>query len=1150
MAEVAGQLEVPVVADLTGFAQKLRRAVEAAAEGVTAKIAVEIEESGLRRELTRAVEAAAAGVKARVGVEVDRRDVRSGLSDMLGRIGQSLRLPLGKKGDLPKAVAAEAAAAQVVAEANPVEVPVRTDRRLVRDLLLERLRAQATARAAPVEVPLTMRLARAGAGLRGLGMAAILPLIQPLVAALGSAAAGFGALGAAAAPAVGVLGAVPGLLTSIGSLAGGVVVSIGGLEDAFKAYATVQEKLARGEKLSKEDLAELKRAMDGVSPSTQLFIKRLYSLRDEWEKTRKAVQEPLFAALARQIRPVADNLLPALRNGLAETNRVVGSVIDSFGHWMSTPAFRSDFKTILAGNNALLQAFGHALLDLARAFNDVVVASQPFLRRVGRAVEAAGVWVREWAAAGRESGRFAAFLDRAGNTASQLWRIIRDLGSGLFGVFRAGTEQGEQLLDSIERAAAAFDDWANGEGQRVLRQWYEDAMPAFRELAGLAGDIGRALGRMSTDPRLAGMIQQVRDQLLPAIENFLTTISGHMAPQVVDMLSSLADALQHLAEAGGPLATFIEILDTGIDAFNRFADQNPGVVAALGQLLGALLAFRAAKGILSIFKLGGAGGLLAGLLAGGKGGKGGGLAASLFAGVPAAARSVASRVRQTFANSLRGVGNVFGRGAGKGAEKAAKGIDRFTKAVDGSKAALGTEMVADAAKETALDKVGGAADRSGKRVGGFTRAVDATKRVLGTAVTALGGWAQAAVTGAASVGSAAVRGAASFARATAQVVAGAARQGVAMATTAARVAAAWVLMGVQALIHAARVALAWVIAMGPIGWIIAAVIAAVALIILNWDKVKTFLIAAWNVIWTTAKKIWAAIVSAVSSAATGMRNLVVSIVQAIQRRWNAFWGAVKAIARTVFNAVVNFVKDRIAYWRAVVSAGMAAVKRAIEGLKALPGRVRAFFQQLVNAVREKLRAVVDRVVAVKDRIVGFFRGAGRWLKDAGRRVIQGLIDGITEKIGALRRKISSVAQTIRDHLPFSPAKVGPLSGKGDPFLSGRSIARNLAAGVESMLPAVRRASQRLAGAAQALAADGSPTGAAMRRITGLVAEPPPGDPWAMWKERARHRTFTPVRSSSVTFEDGAVRIYNPAPEPASESAAKRLPRIAQFGLFS
>jgi hypothetical protein len=69
-----------------------------------------------------------------------------------------------------------------------------------------------------------------------------------------------------------------------------------------------------------------------------------------------------------------------------------------------------------------------------------------------------------------------------------------------------------------------------------------------------------------------------------------------------------------------------------------------------------------------------------------------------------------------------------------------------------------------------------------------------------------------------------------------------------MVTSAARQVAAWALLGAQSLLHAGKVALAWVIAAGPVGALVAAIVAAVGLIILNWDKVVAFIQSAVKII--------------------------------------------------------------------------------------------------------------------------------------------------------------------------------------------------------------------------------------------------------------------------------------------------------------
>ncbi|WP_205327566.1 hypothetical protein [Glycomyces sp. YM15] len=65
-------------------------------------------------------------------------------------------------------------------------------------------------------------------------------------------------------------------------------------------------------------------------------------------------------------------------------------------------------------------------------------------------------------------------------------------------------------------------------------------------------------------------------------------------------------------------------------------------------------------------------------------------------------------------------------------------------------------------------------------------------------------------------------------------------------TTAARVVAGWVLMGAQALLQGARMDAGWVLAMGPVGWVIAAVVGLAALIFANWDSIVNFTKAAFE----------------------------------------------------------------------------------------------------------------------------------------------------------------------------------------------------------------------------------------------------------------------------------------------------------------
>lgn len=137
---------------------------------------------------------------------------------------------------------------------------------------------------------------------------------------------------------------------------------------------------------------------------------------------------------------------------------------------------------------------------------------------------------------------------------------------------------------------------------------------------------------------------------------------------------------------------------------------------------------------------------------------------------------------------------------------------------------------------------------------------------------------------------------------------------------------------------------------------------------------------------------------------------------------------------------------------------------------------------LPAGARKGLGALVNLARGLGGRVKSAVGGLGNVLYQAGRNVVQGLIDGIWSKIGSLASAASSLAGTIRNYLPFSPAKEGPLSGSGNPFVSGQKIGDMLAGGMESRLPAVSSASSSLAGAV-GFGARGSGAGAAPAQAT-------------------------------------------------------------------
>lgn len=183
---------------------------------------------------------------------------------------------------------------------------------------------------------------------------------------------------------------------------------------------------------------------------------------------------------------------------------------------------------------------------------------------------------------------------------------------------------------------------------------------------------------------------------------------------------------------------------------------------------------------------------------------------------------------------------------------------------------------------------------------------------------------------------------------------------------------------------------------------------------------------------------------------TDLPGQLVGALTALWETISTWFGSIRDRAIEIFNNVVTFFQE---------------LPGKIEMfLASLPGRISAFFQQAKDGVVAKLTEMINFVKGVPGKILSALGNVGTMLLESGKRIIQGLIDGISSKLGALREKIASAVQTIRDHLPFSPAKTGPLSGSGSPQIAGAVIAEMIAAGLDSGHGLITDAAARAAGA--------------------------------------------------------------------------------------
>lgn len=205
---------------------------------------------------------------------------------------------------------------------------------------------------------------------------------------------------------------------------------------------------------------------------------------------------------------------------------------------------------------------------------------------------------------------------------------------------------------------------------------------------------------------------------------------------------------------------------------------------------------------------------------------------------------------------------------------------------------------------------------------------------------------------------------------------------------------------------------------------------------------------------TWVQGLWTSLTDTVVSAWAA----IVDFFHSIPDRIAAVWATIVDTATGAFTAIGD--------WAAGVWAAL------VDGVSQLPGKIANFFAGIYVAAIDKLTALLNWIKALPGRILSALGDLGSLLFNAGGNIISGLIDGIASKFGRLKEKIAEGAQLIRDHLPFSPAKMGPLSGTGSPEIAGAVIGEMIAAGLDSSLPLISQAASNAASAASPLGAIG------------------------------------------------------------------------------
>lgn len=416
----------------------------------------------------------------------------------------------------------------------------------------------------------------------------LLALINPLVAGLGAVgAAGFGlasSLGLAAGSAV-VL--VPALSTLVGVIST-LLLAFNGVGDALKAGL-------------KGDVEVLAKAMEKLSPAARAFVQETLNIAPAWREVRAAVQEAFFAQLAGDMERLT-RAAPALKTALSGIAAALGDVASKAVGVVSSGPWSQDFITMGESSSRVIRLIGDGLIFLMTALKDVSVAAGPFLERLSAGFREGAANFALLVAEGRKSGSLAAYLDRAGDSLAQWWRIAKNIVATIVNYASAAREFNQWTTDGFESLSKSWrkaSQDAKKEGSPYKR-YLEEIKPLLVETRGLFGDFFRWFKAQAMDSgNIAAMqrlVELIRTELGPALGDIIETLADSgIGESLIQALSSIIQAIDDFLAHGGAAAfqAFWELTAGIFEFFASVIRSLPmGVVKTLATTLAVISALK------------------------------------------------------------------------------------------------------------------------------------------------------------------------------------------------------------------------------------------------------------------------------------------------------------------------------------------------------------------------------------------------------------------------------------------------------------------------------------------------------------------------------------------------------------------------------
>lgn len=176
-----------------------------------------------------------------------------------------------------------------------------------------------------------------------------------------------------------------------------------------------------------------------------------------------------------------------------------------------------------------------------------------------------------------------------------------------------------------------------------------------------------------------------------------------------------------------------------------------------------------------------------------------------------------------------------------------------------------------------------------------------------------------------------------------------------------------------------------------------------------------------STVWNAVKSLFTAGVNVAKSVVTAGFNLIRSVITSVMN-------VVRSIISSVWNAIRSVISSVVNGIRSVITGGFNSIRNIVTSVSnAIRSVISSVFNALSGIVSGAMSGVRSAISSGMQSALRVVTGVGSAFKNAGSKIVSMIADGIKSAASKVTGAAKDLMGKVRNLLPFSPAKDGPLT---------------------------------------------------------------------------------------------------------------------------